>query len=278
MSAGGAIVGSAFSPINPFQVGIAQNLAEVPLFSGGLFRLASLALALRLWIFATMRHARRTRIVPEVIQSDDRDDGAVGGNHGAILALVLVTFGALVYGILRLGWDFDQMSALFFITGVVAEAYVREFQSMTYAALLVGFAGGIFAVLDQGRIVDTIVHGLFTPLTGLPLALSTVGMMGSHTVVHFPGPSVSGQAVLTMPILVPLSDLLGLSRQVTVLAYQFGAGLCDLITPTNGALLAVLAAGSVEYQAWLKFVLKWYLALMVLGVGVTFVAIAIGLQ
>ena len=290
MSAGAAIVGSAFSPINPFQVGIAQNLAEVPLFSGGLFRLASLALALGLWIFATMRHARRTRIVPEVGQGRDPDDGGLEGNHAAILALVLGTFGVMVFGILRLGWDFDQMSALFFMTGVVAgvvgglgvagtaEAYVRGFQSMTYAALLVGFAGGIFVVLDQGRIVDTIVQGLFNPLTGLPVALSTVGMMAAHAVVHVPVPSVSGQAVLTMPILVPLSDLLGLARQVTVLAYQFGAGLCDLITPTNGALLAVLAAGGVEYQAWLKFVLKWYLALMVLGAGVTFVAIGIGLQ
>ncbi len=297
MSAGAAMVGSAFSPINPFQVGIAQNLAEVPLFSGGLFRLASLVLALALWIFATMRHARRTRTAPEVMESQDEvvgsqdpDDGAIEGSHAAILALVLLTFGVMVYGIMRLGWDFDQMSAVFFMMGVVAglvgglrirgtaEAYVRGFQSMAYAALLVGFAGGIFVVLDEGRIVDTIVHGLFTPLEGLPVAFATVGMMASHALVHLPVPSVSGQAVLTMPILVPLSDLLGLSRQVTVLAYQFGAGLCDLITPTNGALLAVLAAGGVEYQAWLKFALKWYLALMVLGAGVIFVAIAIGLQ
>jgi uncharacterized ion transporter superfamily protein YfcC len=290
MSAGAAMVGSDFSPINPFQVGIAQNLAEVPLFSGGLFRLASLVLALALWIFATMRHARRTRTASEVTGSQDREDGAIEGSHAAILALVLLTFGVMVYGIMKLGWDFDQMSALFFMMGVVAglvgglrlkgtaEAYVRGFQSMAYAALLVGFAGGIFVVLDEGRIVDTIVHGLFTPLEGLPVAFATVGMMASHALVHLPVPSVSGQAVLTMPILVPLSDLLGLSRQITVLAYQFGAGLCDMVTPTNGALLAVLAAGGVEYQAWLKFALKWYLALMVLGAGVTFVAIAIGLQ
>ena len=290
MSAGAAMVGSAFSPINPFQVGIAQNLAEVPLFSVGLFRLASLVLALALWIFATMRHARRTRSVPEVVGSQDPDDGAIEGSHAAILALVLLTFGVMVYGIMQLTWDFDQMSALFFMMGAVAglvgglrikgtaEAYVRGFQSMAYAALLVGFAGGIFVVLDEGRIVDTIVHGLFTPLEGLPVAFATVGMMASHALVHLPVPSVSGQAVLTMPILVPLSDLLGLSRQITVLAYQFGAGLCDMVTPTNGALLAVLAAGGVEYQAWLKFALKWYLALMVLGAGVTFVAIAIGLQ
>ena len=290
MSAGAAMVGSAFSPINPFQVGIAQNLAEVPLFSGGLFRLASLVLALGLWIFATTRHARRTRTAPEVVGSQDPDDRAIEGSHAAILVLVLLTFGVMVYGIMRLGWDFDQMSALFFMTGVVAglvgglrikgtaEAYVRGFQSMAYAALLVGFAGGIFVVLDEGRIVDTIVHGLFTPLEGLPVAFATVGMMASHALVHLPVPSVSGQAVLTMPILVPLSDLLGLSRQITVLAYQFGAGLCDMVTPTNGALLAVLAAAGVEYQAWLKFALKWYLALMVLGAGVTFVAIAVGLQ
>ena len=236
MSAGAAMVGSAFSPINPFQVGIAQNLADLPLFSGGLFRLASLVLALALWIFAIMRHARRTRTAPEVTGSQDPDDGAIKGSHAAILLLVLVTFGVMVYGIMRLGWDFDQMSALFFMMGVVAgligglritgtaEAYVRGFQSMAYAALLVGFAGGIFVVLDEGRIVDTIVHGLFTPLAGLPVAVSTVGMMAAHAVVHVPVPSVSGQAVLTMPILVPLSDLLGLSRQITVLAYQFGAG------------------------------------------------------
>ena len=290
MSAGAAMVGSAFSPINPFQVGIAQNLAEVPLFSGGLFRLASLVLAVALWIFATMRHARRTRTASEITGSQDREDGAIEGSHAAILALVLLTFGVMVYGIMKLGWDFDQMSALFFMMGVVAglvgglrlkgtaEAYVRGFQSMAYAALLVGFAGGIFVVLDEGRIVDTIVHGLFTPLEGLPVAFATVGMMASHALVHLPVPSVSGQAVLTMPILGPISDLLGLSRQITVLAYQFGAGLCDMVTPTNGALLAVLAAGGVEYQAWLKFALKWYLALMVLGAGITFVAIAIGLQ
>ena len=117
MSAGAAMVGSAFSPINPFQVGIAQNLAEVPLFSGGLFRLASLVLALALWIFATMRHARRTRTAQEVTGSQDSDNGAIDGRHAAILALVLVTFGVMVYGIMQLGWDFNQMSALFFMMG-----------------------------------------------------------------------------------------------------------------------------------------------------------------
>ncbi len=290
MSAGAAFVGSAFSPINPFQVGIAQKLAELPLLSGGLFRIIFLAVALGVWIFATMRYALRTRTAPEVPEELEDGDGTMGAHDLSILGMVIVTFAILVWGILSLGWGFDEMSALFFIMGAVAgivgglkvmgtaEAYVKGFRSMAYAALLIGFARAIYVVLDEGRIVDTIVHGMFTPVADLPVGLSAMGMMVAHAFVHVPVPSVSGQAVLTMPVLVPLSDLLGLSRQVTVLAYQFGAGLCDLITPTNGALMAILAAGGVEYQEWLKFTLKWYLVLMALGAAVVLLAIAIGLQ
>ena len=95
---------------------------------------------------------------------------------------------------------------------------------------------------------------------------------------HVPVPSVSGQAVLTMPVLVPLSDLLGLSRQVAILAYQYGAGLCDLITPTNGALLAILAAAGVRYEEWVKFAGPLYLGLVALGAVAVAIGIAIGLQ
>ena len=122
---------------------------------------------------------------------------------------------------------------------------------MAYAAMLIGFARAIFVVLDQGRIIDTIVNALVTPLQYLPVALSALGMMLVQAAVHGPVPSVSGQAVLTMPVLVPMSDLIGLSRQVVVLAYQYGAGLTELITPTNGALMAVTAAAGVKYGDWL---------------------------
>ncbi len=125
--------------------------------------------------------------------------------------------------------------------------------------------------------MDTIVHGLFTPIAELPVALSALGMMVVHAGVHVPVPSVSGQAVLTMPLLVPLSDLLGLSRQVNVLAYQYGAGLCELLTPTNGALMAILAAGGVRYEEWMRFVVPRYAALATLSALAIGVAIAIGL-
>ncbi len=288
MSAGAAFVGSAFSPINPFQVGIAQKLAQLPLLSGGGYRMIFLAIALTIWIGGTMRHAMRTRVAPDDAAFDA--DETVSPRSGVIIGMVLVTFGLLTFGILRLGWDFDQMSALFFIMGIVAglvgglrvsgtaEAYVRGFAGMAFAAMLIGFARAIYVVLDQGLIVDTIVYGLFTPITDLPVALSAIGMMVVHTAVHVPVPSVSGHAVLTMPVLVPLSDLLGMSRQVVVLAYQYGAGLCDLLTPTNGALMAILATAGVRYEAWVKFVVPLYLLVASVGVVSVVVAIGIGLQ
>lgn len=287
VSAGSAFVGSAFSPINPFQVQIAQKVADVPLLSGSLFRLVFLAIALTLWIWWTMRHAARTRVEP-VAMDDEPLAGELSARDALIFGVVAATFGVLVWGLLTLGWDFDHLSALFFIMGVAvgligrlgvtgtAEAYADGFRSMAYAALLIGFARSIYVVMFDGRIIDTIVRGLFVPLENLPLAFSALGMSAAHAVLHVAVPSVSGQAVLTLPVLVPLSDLLGLSRQITILAYQFGAGLCDLITPTNGALMAILAASGVSFEEWLRFVLPRYAMLMALGAVALLIAIAIG--
>jgi len=293
MSLGAAAVGAAFSPINPFQVGIAQQLAQLPLLSGSWFRIAFLVGALALWIWGTIRYAVRTRSDPAPPPAtDDRSagTGTLNGRRWIVLALVFVTFGALVAGVLGSKWGFNEMAALFFMMGVVAglvgglgvggtaEAFVAGFRSMAYAALLIGFARAIFVTLEQGRIVDTIVHGLFTPLANLPLVFAALGMMLVHAAVHVPVPSPSGHAVLTLPILVPLADLLGLSRQVTVLAYQYGGGLCELFTPTNGALMAILAAAQVRYEEWLGFAAPLLLGLLTLGAGAIGLGVAIGLQ
>ena len=312
MSAGAAFVGSAFSPINPFQVAIAQQLAELPLASGAAYRIAFLLIALAFWIGMTMRYARRTRGAPEGLDAGDSletgagdETGAVGhagargfadGTEGVrpadlgIFTLVLGTFAVVVVGMMRWHWGFNELSAAFFIMGVIvgllsgmkiggtAEAYVRGFRAMAYAGLLIGFARAIYVVLQDGRVVDTIVHAMFTPLEGLPVLASSIGMVAAQTAIHVPVPSVSGQAVLTMPLLVPLSDLLGMSRQVTVLAYQYGAGLCELLTPTNGALMAILASAGIRYEDWIRHVLPLYLGLVVLGLGAIAIALAIGLQ
>jgi uncharacterized ion transporter superfamily protein YfcC len=288
VSAGAAFVGSAFSPINPFQVGIAQKVAELPLLSGGFFRLVSLAVALFFWIWTTTRYAQANRVTPEEVEADD--EHAAHGRHWLILGIVVATFGFVVWGLLGLGWGFNELSALFFAMAVIvgllgglkvdgtAKAYALGFRDMAYAAVLIGFARGIFVVLQDGRIIDTIVQAMFAPVESLPVQVSALFMMATQAVIHVFVPSVSGQAVLTMPVLVPLSDLLGLSRQVTVLAYQFGAGLCDMITPTNGALMAIIAYAKVGYEEWLGFCLPRYLALMALGAVTIGVAIAIGLQ
>lgn len=287
MSLGAAMVGAAFSPINPFQVIIAQKISDVPLFSGWAFRLASMVPALALWIFWTIRYAKRTQA--RVSDEDRREINAeLDWRSGTILGLVMLTFAVMVYGIFNWEWDFNEMSALFFLMGIAvgligklklngtAEAYIRGFREMAFAGLLIGFARAIYLVLDDGQVIDTIVYGLFTPISQLPSQLSAIGMIVAHAGLHVPVPSQSGQAVLTMPLLIPLSDLIGLSRQVTILAYQFGSGLTDIITPTNGALMAVLVAAGVKYDEWFSFIVRKYLWLLALGAVIVVVAIALG--
>ena len=294
MSLGAAIVGGAFSPVNPFGVGIAQKLAELPLVSGWGIRLVALAAALSVWIGGTLRHARRgwTPVDDAAATMDvgTAPASSLSKRHAAVLMLVLAAFAAYVFGALRLDWGFDEMSALFLVLGIAAglagglrvsgtaDAYVQGFREMVGAAVLVGIARSIYLVLEQGKVVDTIVHGMLTPLEGLPATLSALGMLVVQTLVHVPVPSTSGQAVLTIPIVTPLSDLIGLGRQVTVLAYQYGAGLADLFTPTNGALMAVLAGAGVRYDRWLRFIVPLFLLAMAVAAVTIVLAVALGVK
>jgi uncharacterized ion transporter superfamily protein YfcC len=202
--------------------------------------------------------------------------------------VVLVGFVVFVVGELKYGWDFDRLAVVFFTMGVLAgligglgitgtaEGFVDGFRAIAYASLLIGFARAIYVVMEEGSIVDTIVHGLFTPVANLPVTVSALAMMGLHTLVHLPVPSTSGHAVLTLPVLVPLSDLIGLSRQVTVLAYQYGAGLTNMLWPTNGALMAMLAAAGVTFDAWLRFAVPVLLGLFVLAAVAIGAGVAVG--
>jgi hypothetical protein len=261
--------------VNPFQVVIAQKVAELPTGSGFGFRVAFLIPALGLWILGTIYHARRTQVPAEAPGSGP--GASLDWRDITVLLAIVAAFATYFYGAQRLGWEFNELAALFFVIGVGAgllrglgigrttEAFVEGFRSMVMAALLVGFARAIYVVLNEGQVVDTIVHGLFTPIAGLPATLSALGMIVLQGAMHVPVPSTSSQAVLTLPLLVPLSDLIGLSRQVTVLSYQYGAGLCDLLTPTNGALMAMLAAAGVRYEDWFRFAIPLCGGLLALG-------------
>ena len=288
MSIGSAAVGIAFSPINPFSVGIAQKVAQVPLLSGLEFRMAVLAAGLAIWTWWTMRHARRTRTTPEAASPETAV--SLDWRRAVILVMVGATFVLYVFGALRYGWGFDELGALFFGMGVLsgllaglgidgtARAFVEGFRSMAFAATLIGFARAIFVVLDKGKSVDTVINGMATPLMELPAVVFALGMTVVQAAISIVIPSTSGRAVLTMPILVPMSDLLGVSRQVTVLAYQYGAGVINHILPTDGTLMAVLALAGVRFDRWFRFAAPGCAVLFVLGLFAIIVAVMTGLR
>lgn len=285
MSAGAAMVGSAFGPTNPFQAGIAMKLAELPAIEGGGLRLGMFFAGLALWVAWTMRYAMRTRVEPIVASESDAGAGAVSSRDLLMFAMLLAPMAAYVYGAMSLGWGFNELSAGFFIAGMAVgligglglggttNAYLEGMQSLLPAAVLVGVARSISVVLGEGHVIDTILQALASPLTEAPAMMAAMMMVPVHAIIHVLVPSVSGHAVLTMPVLVPLSDLLGISRQVTVLAYQTGAGLTELITPTNGALMAVLLAAGVPYTQWARFAVGGIALLVLVGLAGMLIAL-----
>ena len=279
MSAGAAMIGSAFGPTNPFQAGIAMKLAELPASSGFMMRSVMFLVGVSLWIGWTVLYARRSAPMAPI---EERPGGSVAAatSQDLLLFLLLLTPMAFyVYGALAWGWGFNELSAGFFLAGMAAgligglgltgtvDAYLDGMQSLLAASVLVGVARAISVVLTEGRVIDTVLHGLAVPLGQVSAGAAALLMIPTHALIHVFVPSVSGQAALTMPILVPLSDLLGISRQVTVLAYQTGAGLTELITPTNGALMAILLAAGVPFGRWARFAVVGVGLALVVGVA-----------
>lgn len=285
VSHGAAVIGSAFSPMNPFGVSIALSAAELPLLSGSLFRIVVMIIAICAWLAMIISYGNKNKIEKDTSQDFD---ATISGRSIIILGILGVTFALMIYGLLALDWGFNEMAAEFFIAGLVmgligklgvngtSEAYIEGFKEMIFASVIVGFAQSISIVLKEGMIMDSIVYGLFTPLQYLPKTVSAIGMMLSQAVLHIPIPSYSGQAILTMPILSSLSDLIGLSRQVCVLAYQYGAILMDMIIPTNGAIMAIIALAGVSYDQWFRFAFIRTMVIMGIGGAAIIIAIIIG--
>lgn len=284
-SFGSAIVGASFSPFNPFGVVIAQKEAGVELLSGYEYRLVVLAIASIVWILYLLHYSRKNRIEKSTLNIETE---RFSFRNKLILTLLALTFAGVTYGLIALDWGFNEMSACFFVLGLACgsiagfsinkttEVYIDGFKEMVFAALIIGLANAVSVILKDGMVIDSIIYGLFGPLEHLPAALSAVLMMVSHAVIHFPMPSTSGHAILTMPILSPLADLIGLSRQVCVLAYQYGAIMMDLIVPTNGATMAVIALAGINYKNWLKFIVKPVLLMLGIGAVAILIAIQIG--
>jgi len=274
MSVGSAVVGSAFGPTNPFQTMIALKFAEMPANSQMGLRWGLFAAAVAVWIIWTLAMTSRDDVRPAVTAA--APDPATA-RDGVLLALVLLPFVPYVYGVLNFDWGFNELSALFLVAGFAvglvagrglsgtAAAFLKAMEGMLAAGLFVGVARGISVALTDGHVLDTILYALATPLGHMPGVVAAALMVPIHALLHIPVPSVSGQAVLTMPIMAPLCDLLGRSRDGAVIAYQTGAGLTDMLTPTNGALLAMLLGAQVSWGRWMKFAIPGALLVALVG-------------
>lgn len=281
---GSAVIGASLSPFNPFGAVLAQRIAEVPLLSGMWIRLVILGLAFLVWMFLVIRYARKNRLPQETEMVTV--DMSVSSRHAVILGMIVLTFVILIVGMMSWGWGFNEMSAEFFLVAMAVGlvgglglngtsiAFVEGLREMTFASLIVGFAHAIPLVLADGKVLDTIIYGLLIPLENLPPSLSGAGMMVSQSVLHIVVPSYTGLAALTLPILAPLSDLIGLPRQACVLAFQYGAILMNAVSPTNGALMAILALSGIRYDHWLGFIVQRlgliYLLCMAALIGAAF--------
>ena len=268
-------IGWGCAGINPFGVLIAQNIAGVPLTSGWGFRLVMMLAFLALGFHHVYRYAMKVQRDPSRSLVADVDytngfepphDIKMTGTRVVILLVFLLGLVLFVYGAAKLGWYIDELNAMFFGIGLVAaiigrlgaaetsQTFLEGAAKMTAPALIVGFARAIAIVLEDGQIIDSIVHSIATLLEGMPADVSAVGMLLVQSVCNFFIPSGTGQAFVTMPIMSPLATLTGVPQQTAVLAFQFGDGFTNMIVPTSALVMGALALGKVPYTAWFRFV------------------------
>ncbi len=281
----GAGVGFAGAFINPFTIGVAQGIAELPPASGMGYRLVVWAVTTTVGIVYIMRYAnriardKRKSLVYEIDQERDLSHMDIENHLDFTMArkwtllFLLAALVLLVVGVGRWDWYINEIAALFIGLGLAAaivshlslheatEAFKDGARDMTVAALVIGLARGLLVIAEEGRIIDTILNGIAMASEGLPKAVTVEIMFLFQTCLNFFVPSGSGQAALTMPIMAPLSDLLGISRQTAVLAFQFGDGLSNLVIPTSGVTMGILAIAKIPYNIWLRWCLPLFLLL-----------------
>jgi uncharacterized ion transporter superfamily protein YfcC len=281
----GAGAGFAGAFINPFTIGVAQGIAELPPASGMGYRLIVWCVTTAIAILYIMRYANKVAkdksrsLVWELDQA--RDLSQLGGQAGleftaarrAVLFALVAALGLLVIGVGMWDWYINEIAALFIGLGVAAalvshlsldeaiEAFKEGARDMMTAALVIGLARGLLVITEEGRIIDTLLNAVASASEGLPRAVTVEIMFVFQSCLNFFMPSGSGQAALTMPIMAPLSDLLGISRQTAVLAFQFGDGLSNMIIPTSGVTMGVLAIAKIPYNLWLRWMTPLFLIL-----------------
>lgn len=277
-------IGYGAAAFNQYTVVVAQGVAGLPTYSGWQVRMGILLPFVLIGTHHVYSYSNKVQRNPalslmEGIEPPDagappRSYPALSVAHITILISFIVALGIAVWGIATRGWYLTELGAAFLILGIaaavigkigpslMAKEFVEGAKELTETALLVGVARGIALIMEDGQILHTIVHALSVPLGMVGPELAAVGMMIMQTILNLFVPSGSGQAFVTMPLMAPLSDILGISRQIAVQAYLFGDGFANMVVPTNAVLMGILGMAGVPYDKWFRFCMPLLLKLL----------------
>ena len=274
-----ANVGFSSAFLNPFTVGIAQEMAEIPLFSGMEYRLFCWAILTLLLILFVLFYAKSVYKAPQTAaeQQTFAAPQPMSAAQKIILLILFATIVLLVVGVTLWGWYMAEISGLFLAMGIVSgivagydsgrisSEMIAGAKDILSSALVVGLASGIIVILQEGRIIDSILNSLQAALNNAGGEWSLSAMYGIQALINTIIPSATAKAAITIPIMAPFSDMVGVSRQAMVLAFQFGDGFTNMITPTSGVLIASLSMARITYSEWVRKIWRPVLALMVIG-------------
>ncbi len=288
----GSQIGFTLALANPFTTIIGQKISGLPLMSGWQYRLIMMVVFLAVGIFYICRYAKKVQKDPlsspmyeidlktrESIDPTTLQTAKLNTRQKIAGIVAILIFATMVYGVIAWGWDMPQIGGSFLAIGVVGgiisgmssdeicSAFVEGSTSVLEGALIIGLSRGLAVVMNNAQITDTIVHALAVALQNVPSALSAVGMVVAQTIIEFFISSGSGQAVATMPIMAPLADLIGITRQTAVMACQFGDGLTNILYPVSGYFIATIGLAKVPYEKWVK----WFMPLLCIEWGLTIV-------
>ena len=274
-----ANVGFSSAFLNPFTVGIAQEMAELPLFSGMEYRLFCWAILTLLLILFVLFYAKSIYKAPQAAaeQQPFAAPQPMSAAQKIILIILFATIVLLVVGVTLWGWYMAEISGLFLAMGIlsgivagydsgrISSEMIAGAKDILSSALVVGLASGIIVILQEGRIIDSILNSLQAALNNAGGEWSLSAMYGIQALINTIIPSATAKAAITIPIMAPFSDMVGVSRQAMVLAFQFGDGFTNMITPTSGVLIASLSMARITYSEWVRKIWRPVLALMVIG-------------
>lgn len=307
-------IGNGVSWMSPFSVAIAQGIAGIPVLSAAGFRLALWFIVTALGAGYMMYYAEKIRRKPESsvmyeadgyfrnrLNETSENEKKFGWGHKLILLEMLAVLIWIIWGVTEKGYYIPEIASQFFVMGLaagitavifklegmsineIASSFQKGVSDLAGTAVVVGMAKGILLVLGGSdatvaSTLNTVLHGIGVALNGIPPVIAAWSMYLFQSLFNVLVTSNSGQAALTMPIMAPLSDILGISRQIAVLAYQMGAGFVDAITPVSASLIGVLGVARVDWVKWFKFQIKMQGFLFLIGTIIMIVAVAINLQ